>query len=67
MSPKMKLDGTYPSSIRLPPHVKKSLHAAAKAQGCSISFKILQILKQWELHWRVKQGEGARELLGDDE
>ena len=51
----MRMTGSYPSSIRLPPDLKKCLAKAAEKQGCSISFKITEILKQWQKEWMAQQ------------
>ena len=37
-----------PTSVRLPPDLLQSVRRAAEEQGCAVSFKIAQILRQWE-------------------
>jgi hypothetical protein len=37
-----------PTSVRLPPDLLRSVKRAAKEQGCAVSFKIMQILREWE-------------------
>ena len=57
----MRMTGMYPSSIRLPPDIKKVLARAAKVQGCSISFKITEILRKWAKEWDAQQQQEAGE------
>jgi hypothetical protein len=37
-----------PTSVRLAPDLLRSVRAAAEQQGCAVSFKIAQILREWE-------------------
>jgi predicted HicB family RNase H-like nuclease len=45
------LAADYPTSIRLPPDLKRTIAKAAKKQGCSLSFKISEVLRLWEQAW----------------
>lgn len=37
----------YPTSIRLQPELKRAIKKVARMQGCSVAFKINQILVDW--------------------
>jgi hypothetical protein len=38
-----------PTSVRLAPDLLQSVRRAAEVQGCAVSFKIAQILREWEV------------------
>lgn len=42
-------DKDYPTSIRLPDDLKRELASAARAQGTTLSWIIVAILKQWSV------------------
>lgn len=44
-----------PTSVRLPPDLLQSVRRAANEQGCAVSFKIAQILREWEVRERRSQ------------
>ena len=37
----------HPTSLRLDPDVREALKLEARKQGCSLGFKINQILREW--------------------
>ena len=37
----------FPTSFRCPPRTYRAIMRHARDQGCSISFKIVQILEEW--------------------
>lgn len=54
----MPLD--HPTSIRLPPDLKRTLVRAAKVQGCALHFKIHEILRMWERAYLAQETPAER-------
>ena len=50
----------YPTSIIMPVDLKNTLKRAAKIQGCSMAFKINEILRLWERAYLSKEREVGR-------
>jgi len=48
-----------PTSVRLPPDLLQSVRRAAEEQGCAVSFKIAQILREWEAREKRRKKRGA--------
>jgi hypothetical protein len=51
-----------PTSVRLPPDLLQSVRRAAEEQGCAVSFKIAQILREWEAREKRRKKRNGDEL-----
>jgi hypothetical protein len=50
----------FPTSIVLPLDLKATIKRACKRQGCSMTFKITQVLRKWEQDFLAKEKEMGR-------
>jgi hypothetical protein len=55
-----KSDRPYPTSLVLPNDLKDTIKRACKRQGCSMGFKICQILRDWESGFHAREKEFGR-------
>jgi hypothetical protein len=56
-----KSDGkNFPTSVVLPFDLKTTIKRACKQQGCSMVFKINQILREWEKGFYEREKEFGR-------
>jgi hypothetical protein len=56
-----------PTSVRLPPDLLQSVRRAAEEQGCAVSFKIAQILREWEVREKRRKKRDASPVESSQE
>lgn len=56
-----------PTSVRLPPDLLQSVRRAANEQGCAVSFKIAQILREWEAREKRRKKRGVSSVESSQE
>jgi hypothetical protein len=56
-----------PTSVRLPPDLLQSVRRAANEQGCAVSFKIAQILREWEVREKRRKKRGVSSVESSQE
>jgi len=66
-----KAEVIWPTSVRLPPHLRADLEQAAADERRTLTFTITEILLQWQAFWRarkkakIKPSEGAKPEQGN--
>ena len=56
-----------PTSVRLSSDLLQSVRRAAEEQGCAVSFKIAQILREWEAREKRRKKRGVSSVESSQE